>query len=69
MINIYFWRTYYQKFKNFNKFVEYDFEAKNIPIYRELMIQMQMDRDDSNSIFKENSKLYTLDKIFSNNLI
>ena len=36
IINIYIWRLYYKKFKNFEEFKNFNFSSKKIPIYKEL---------------------------------
>ena len=33
---IYIWRLYSKKFKSFEEFMSFNFDSKNIPIYKEL---------------------------------
>ena len=55
MRNIYIWRIYCKKFQNFEQFENFDFDSKNIPIYKELMEILKKEKQNSNSnyIFKD----------------
>ena len=53
MRNIYIWRLYCKKFENFEQFKNFEFEKKNIPIYKELLDELEKEKDDNKYIFKE----------------
>ena len=56
MRNIYIWRLYSRKFENFDKFKNFEFHKKNIPIYKELedIIKLEEKQEEiGNYIFKE----------------
>ena len=57
MRNIYIWRLYYKQFENFEQFQNFNFDSRNIPIYKELMEILkkedQNNNSNSNYIFKE----------------
>ena len=53
MRNIYIWRLYNKKFENFDKFINFEFSKRNIPIYLELSEQLKSEVQDINYIFKE----------------
>ena len=69
MRNIYILRLYCQKFPNFEKFINFDFNKKKIPIYKELSEELEKenienkDANNKNYIFK--NSFITL-KSFSN---
>ena len=54
MRNIYIFRLYFQKFDNFEKFKEFDFSAKNIPIYQDIADLLRAeDKNAVDYIFKD----------------
>lgn len=55
MRNIYIWRLYFKKFENFEQFQDFNFEAKNVTIFNELLNKLVAEKEDNKSkyIFKE----------------
>ena len=53
---LYFWRVYYKKFENFEKFKHYNFGLKNISFYQEL--KEKLDSDEENKKIISNQNLY-----------
>ena len=57
MRNIYIWRLYCKQFENFEQFKNFNFDSRNIPIYKELMEILKNEDQNNNSnsdyIFKE----------------
>ena len=60
MRNIYIWRIYYKKFENFEKFQNYDFEKKNIPIYKELINLLNSEKKKKNINYIFNQSFITI---------
>ena len=53
MRNIYIWRLYFNKFENFDQFINFEFAKRNIPIYMELAEKLKVESGQKNYIFKE----------------
>ena len=51
MRNLYIWRLYCKKFENFDQFENFNFEAKKITIYKELLLKMQEEKNKVKYIF------------------
>jgi len=51
-IIIYIWRLYSKKFKSFEEFMSFNFDSKNIPIYKELSDEL-LKQTNEEIIFKE----------------
>ena len=53
MRNIYIWRLYCKKFENFEKFINFEFAQRNIPIIDELSEKIKKENEGAKYIFKE----------------
>ena len=51
MRNLYIWRLYCKKFENFDKFESFNFEKKQITIYKELVPKLQEEKNKTKYIF------------------
>ena len=52
MRNLYIWRLYCKKFENFDQFESYNFDKKQISIYKELVPKLEEEKNNPKYIFK-----------------
>ena len=71
MINIYILRLYYNTFQNFEEFINYDLEKKNMPISNDITEKMKHESINDGYVFNESfitPKIYENYAILQNNI-